>query len=480
MPTDLRGALRRGAHPPIRDARFWVVQVMVLLIAGAHVSDLLGHDALKPLPDGLPLTLLIVPVGYAALRYGLTGSAATGIWATLLWLPFVVLPDGHDRVLTDLVDLAVVDLVAFVAGHRIEQERLAHGHAQRATNDKLAMVTLYQQLFRANHAPILVLDQDQRVADANSSALALFGTDALGQPAELLLGRGISPRSGHAKLVSLDGRDYRVNLVSLPGAQSVAAQQVVLEDVTEERSEGRRASEYAALVVRTEEEQRQRLARELHDEPLQLFLHLARHLRGLAGTSELPRSVGNGLDEACKQALNAAARLRSVARDLRPPALDELGLAAALSSLMADVEYEEGIVAQLEVHDLRGRFGSEVELGVFRIVQEAVRNTVRHARASRVDVLVAREDGQISVTVRDDGAGFEPLATGASGAGHFGVLGMRERAHLLGGHLEILSAPGQGTAVQASVPLPETRWCCSRDLFQDKATSARFAGAREG
>jgi signal transduction histidine kinase len=453
MSADLGAALRRAAHPPVRDARFWVVQVMVLLIAGAHVSDLFGDAGPKLLTEGLPLTVLIVPVGYAALRYGLTGSAATGIWATLLWLPFIALPDGHDGVLTDLLDLAVVDLVAFVAGHRIEQERLAHKRAQQATTERLAMVTLYQQLFRANHAPILVLDQDHRVADANSSAVALFGPAVVGQPAQSLLGPALVPAARAGRVVSLDGRDYRVNLVSLAGDQSVAAQQVVLEDVTEERSEGRRASEYAALVVRTEEEQRQRLARELHDEPLQLFLHLARRLRGLARTAQLPPLVGEGLDEACQQALAAAARLRSIARDLRPPALDELGLAAALSSLMADVEDEEGVVAELHVHNLKGRLRPEVELGAFRIVQEAVRNTVRHAGASLVDVVLDAGGDNLSVTVSDNGAGFAPTGTGGVGAGHFGILGMAERARLLGGRLELRSAPGEGTVVQASIPL---------------------------
>ncbi len=453
MPADLSGALRRAAHPPVRDVRFWVVQGMVLLIAAAHVTDLFNRAGGDLLPDGLPLTLLIVPVGYAALRYGLTGSAATGIWATLLWLPFLALPDGNDRVLTDLVDLAVVDLVAFVAGHRIEQERLAHRYAQQATTDRLAMVTLYQQLFSANRAPILVLGPDHRVADANPAAMALFGPEMVGQAAEHLLGTGHGTLGRAGQVVSVEGRDYRVNLVSLSGEQSVAAQQVVLEDVTEERSEGRRASQYAALVVRTEEEQRQRLARELHDEPLQLFLHLARRLRGLAGASDVPRPVGDGLDEACQQALAAASRLRSVARDLRPPALDELGLAAALSSLMADVEDEEGVAAELEVRELTGRLGPDVELGVFRIVQEAVRNTVKHAGAGRVDVVVVRNGDQLSVTVRDDGAGFAPTATGGAGAGHFGILGMRERARLLGGQLEVRSEPGQGTVVEAWVPL---------------------------
>jgi hypothetical protein len=121
-------------HPPVREARFWVIQAMVLLIAGVHLLvDLDVSAETGAFPAGLPVALLILPVGYAALRYGLTGSAATSIWATLAWLPDLLLPRDQGHVGGDLVNLALVLGVALFFGQHIEVERLAHARVQRAT-----------------------------------------------------------------------------------------------------------------------------------------------------------------------------------------------------------------------------------------------------------------------------------------------------------------------------------------------------------
>lgn len=173
---------------------------MVLLIAGIHLLvDL--HTSIEggAFPSGLPVALLIIPVGYAALRYGLAGSAATGIWATLLWLPDLLLPHDHGHVGGDIVDLALVDIVAFLFGQRIEAERFAHARVERATAAALAVETRYRQLFQTNSAPILVLDTTGTITDANPAATVLLGSDLVGRP-----GRAPSPERSH--LTSRPGR----------------------------------------------------------------------------------------------------------------------------------------------------------------------------------------------------------------------------------------------------------------------------------
>ncbi|HUZ21823.1 MAG TPA: ATP-binding protein [Acidimicrobiales bacterium] len=453
--AEFAAVARQAARPPVREGRFWAIQAMVLLIAGVHLLvDLNVSIATGAFPAGIPVALLIVPVGYAALRYGLAGSAATGIWATLLWLPDLLLPHDRGHVGGDLVNLALVIGVAFVFGQRIEAERLAHARVERATAEALAVEARYRQLFETNRAPILVLDGQGLIAEANPAATALLSGDAIGR-AGLTLFDGDATLDGKAgRVLSLaDGRDYRVDLAPLPADTGEASVQVIFEDVTEERSEGRRASRYAQLVVQAEEDQRRRLARELHDEPLQLFLHLARRLESLGGVAGVPEAVASGLAETRHQALEAAARLRSLARDLRPPALDQLGFVAALSSLVADVEEEARIVAELEVTGTGARLAPEVELGAFRIAQEAVRNTLRHAGARRLVVTVEFRANELALSVADDGHGFVPEALDELGSGHLGLLGMRERTRLLGGHLEVRSAPGHGTVVEATVPL---------------------------
>ncbi len=453
---ELAAVLRRGAHPPVGEARFWVIQAMVVVIAAIHLETDL-HPSLEAsgFPGGIPVALLVLPVAYAALRYGLGGSAATGLWATLLWLPDLLLPHDQGHAGSDLVNLALVDFVAFVIGLRIEAERLAHAHAERATTERLAVEARYRALFEANRAPIIVLDGRGAVADANPAARAVFGSGLLGAPFGPRLGGGVSlPEQANRVLRLPDGREYRVGLVTVrSGTVGDPSTQAVFEDVTEERSEGHRATRYAALVVQAEEDQRRRLARELHDEPLQLFLHLARRLERLGDTPTLPTGVTTALGEARAQALEAAGRLRTLARDLRPPTLDQLGLVAALSSLVADVEEEAGLSSELEVEGSKARLTPDVELGAFRIAQEAVRNTLRHAGAHNLRVTLRFEPAELALTVADDGGGFEPVDSDEIVRDrHFGLLGMTERAHVLGGALEVRSTPGEGTVVSARIP----------------------------
>ncbi len=445
--------LRRSSHPPVRETRFWIIQAMVLLIAGVHlVVDLHVSAETGAFPAGLPVALLIIPVVYAALRYGLTGSVSTAIWATLAWLPDLLLSNDQGHVGSDLVELALVVVVGLVLGQHIESERLARSREESAIAERRSAEVRYGQLFETNRSPILVLDRYGEVLDANPAARRLLGEDLIGT----FFGRGGAVKQRSGQVVDLpDGRDYRMDFVSLPAGSDEAATQVIFEDVTEERSEGRRATRYAQILVQAEEDQRRRLSRELHDEPLQLFLHLARRLENLGGTPGLPGAVVGGLDEARSQALDAAARLRTLAHDLRPPALDELGLVPALSTLMSEVEDESELGAQLVVTGSEVRLAPEVELGAFRIVQEAVRNTLRHAMATKVQVNLDYRAEALGLRVSDDGSGFAAERMGEQpGDGHLGLLGMRERARLLGGVLDVRSTPGVGTVVEGSIPFP--------------------------
>jgi signal transduction histidine kinase len=438
---------------------------MVVVIATAHlVVDLSTPNSTGVFPAGIPVALLVVPVAYAALRYGLAGSAATALWATLLWLPDLLLPHDEGHVGADSANLVLVDFVALFVGQRIEAERFAHRRAQQATTERLDAEARYRHLFETTSVPILVLDDQGTVRDANPALSAVFGPGLLDRPAPSLLSDGTPIEKLSGQVLGLpDGRDYRLSVVPLAnsvggsaagGSAAGGSAQVIFEDVTEERSKRRRASLHAALLVRAEEEQRRRLARELHDEPLQLFLHLARRLESLAWAPGVPGPVAKDLDESRLQALDAATRLRDLARGLRSPALDQLGLAPALSSLLA--ETEEGCTAlatDLKVRGQAARLAGDVELGVFRIAEEAVRNAVRHAGAHRLEVALDFAPDSVALTVKDDGRGFEGDRAEQVGSGHFGLMGMAERASLLGGEFEVRSAPGAGTVVAARVPL---------------------------
>ncbi len=200
------------------------------------------------------------------------------------------------------------------------------------------------------------------------------------------------------------------------------------------------------------ENERKRWARELHDETLQALgglrmLHSAA-LRADASGNEL-RSV---LDEATKLIDVEIDNLSALIAELRPAALDEIGLAPALRTLAErksrESELEIDVLVRLQDGD-SARLPSETESTCYRLVQEALNNVTKHAGASRAEALVEWSDDTVEVTVRDDGCGFDE----SSANGGFGLMGMRERVMLAGGQLEIDTAPGRGTIVSATIPI---------------------------
>jgi len=200
------------------------------------------------------------------------------------------------------------------------------------------------------------------------------------------------------------------------------------------------------------EQERRRWARELHDETLQGLAGLSLALRA-ARRADRRADVDAALDEAIEQVRQEIAGLRALISSLRPAALDELGAAAAIEGL-AERLPEDGPRLELDI-DLafdRGRVPTrldpDLEVAVYRIVQEAATNAAKHSGARTVHAEVHEGAEEISVVVHDDGSGFDP---GAHTEG-FGLLGMRERVAMAGGTLGVQSAPGQGTVVRATLP----------------------------
>jgi signal transduction histidine kinase len=197
-------------------------------------------------------------------------------------------------------------------------------------------------------------------------------------------------------------------------------------------------------ALQAAEEERRRWARELHDETLQGLGGLRVSLAAAARESDVEVLRGH-VRAAVEQLQNEIANLRSIITDLRPAALDQLGLEPALEALIQRVASIEGL--EIET-DLRLEpLDPDVETTVYRLVQEALTNVSRHARATRVTVSVRLEGSRVALTVTDDGEGFDPDAAVAG----FGVQGMRERVALAGGTLEIDSGAG-GTRIAVSLP----------------------------
>jgi signal transduction histidine kinase len=212
-------------------------------------------------------------------------------------------------------------------------------------------------------------------------------------------------------------------------------------------------------TVAAADAERARWARELHDETLQALGGLHVLLEGAAaGGSEA--QLRAAVRTACERVGDEIAGLRALIAELRPAALDELGLGPALNGLVRRVAGAQGLEAVADVEGLNGtRLAPDLETAVYRVAQEALTNVAKHAGAQRVALHLTEDDDSIGLEVTDDGAGFDVAAARRRGAHDgdlppgFGLAGMRERVMLAGGALDIASAPGGGTTVRARFPL---------------------------
>jgi signal transduction histidine kinase len=213
------------------------------------------------------------------------------------------------------------------------------------------------------------------------------------------------------------------------------------------------ADERLKQRLATAEAERTRWARELHDDTLQALGNLRLMLSGAQRNGDRD-AMGGAIGQALEQLDVDIATLRALITELRPAALDQLGLEPALVALVdrvrtPDLQVDANVDLALEGNRATSRLVPELETGVYRIVQEALSNAVKHGRASRAMVEVIEDDHSVHVTVRDNGEGFDQSVT-ASG---FGLLGMRERAELLAGEITIESAPGEGATITATFPV---------------------------
>ncbi len=320
----------------------------------------------------------------------------------------------------------------------------------------------------------------ERIVFVNRACIALFGADSAVQ----LVGRSIyellyaqsrdAVRAAVARVLvggdgdgvtllgerveRLDGtlRDVEIALAALPDHGQTTLQ-MVISDVTQRRRESLEQEQarealrkLSQRLVEVREEERRRIARELHDELGQRLTALKMELASLA-----PKSRRTALRERIAGMLemldDTVASLRRISADLRPLMLDDLGLDAAIEWLARDAARRMGIEVTVRLDDSVPALDERMSIALYRMVQEALTNIARHARASDVHIELARQSGELVLSVCDNGVGFPERA--AAKEGSFGLLGIRERALALGGTLEVDNPPAGGGRLSVRLPL---------------------------
>ena len=335
----------------------------------------------------------------------------------------------------------------------------------------------YRQLFENASDAIWVHDLEGNITAANEAAAKLVGysTEELkkmnvrkflseeslnltGQIRQKLLEREPVEQLYEQRMMRKDGTEaillLSTNLVTENGKPT--GFQHIARDVTEERRMQDSLRYYLSQITKVQEEERKRIARDLHDDTSQVLYALSRQVDNFTRDNvALTPKHATFLKELRQQLNNTLEGIRRFTQELRPPMLDDLGLSAALRWQVSDLEKRSGIEAELTVSGIERRCPAEVELIIFRIVQEALRNVEKHAQASRVEVAIEFDEGKTKVSICDNGKGFDLRGSLADlpRTGKLGLAGMEERVRLLNGTLKIESKPGEGTRVMIAVPI---------------------------
>jgi signal transduction histidine kinase len=213
-------------------------------------------------------------------------------------------------------------------------------------------------------------------------------------------------------------------------------------------------------IVDSQEEERKRLSRELHDEVGQSLMALLLLVQGEYGREDTSGSFHSTLEKKIRQ---LAEEIHRLARGMRPSVLDHYGLDSALASYLDEVSRQSNIEIDYQSHGSPGapRLPDRLEVTLFRIVQEAITNVQRHSQATRASVVILRQRDEVTVLVEDNGRGFETPAPERPAESRLGLTGIQERAALFDGLCTVESEPGRGTTLRVRIPLPEETLCLS-------------------
>jgi signal transduction histidine kinase len=474
----------------LREPRFWHIQAMVLLATAPHyIIETIGYTNPFETLHGLSITLYIIPLLYAALSYGWEGAVLTGLWSAALTSPSMWIwhRSGY-RWFTELGQLVITLPVGILVAWRVDLETKQRQRAERTS----ASLRLLNEVGESVSHTLEVEDELPQVLQRISAELSLESAWLCLEPEppddDLLVIEDFSASAStasearrlHRRVASIGGAavlDDRTAVVPLQtehglvgslgataaSGEALAREQVeLLSTVAHQISVALEAARlyrqrqesmqtYVRQITQAQEDERLRIARDLHDDTAQELVGLVRKLEKLRNAAS--PGVSEPVDELLAQTRATLQSVRRYSRDLRPSVLDDLGLLAALESVVEETDGRLSGGATLKVTGVPRRLDPSVELALFRIAHEALRNVEKHAEAETAVVDLDFADDVIRLCIEDDGRGFAPPGNTSDLAriGKLGLLGMKERAELVGATFEVLSTRGRGVTIVVAV-----------------------------
>ena len=477
----------------IRDPHFWGLLVMFAAGVILHYSEQLipGHAAaissfLGTTRYTAERVLFLIPITYAGFSFGLRAGIASLVAAGFIMLPRaifmsvvpveailessgVIIVGGManlwfhmhrrdlgkrrsiEQTLVKIIDGCSIPLFVIDKRHKVTHWNTAIEVLTGIKREEIIGTDGQWQAFYTEKRPVMA---DLIVDQAPENEIQVYYPGGYNK-SQLIDGayeaeRWVSPRGKDRECHHITASPIRNNRGKIRGAIET------LEIITGRKKAEENLRYYLQEITKAQEEERKRIARELHDSSAQNLIALLHQLDNLlTAKTKLPVKEAKALWGFYEQIRDTLQEVRRFSRDLRPSILDDLGLLPALEWVTEDLKNTYWVEADLKVLGVERRLFPETELLLFRIVQEALRNIAKHAKATKAEVEIKFDENKITITVGDDGKGFEPPENlGAlTPAGKLGLAGMQERVQLLGGSVRLESKPGKGTKIFVEAPI---------------------------
>ncbi len=322
---------------------------------------------------------------------------------------------------------------------------------------------------------IIVIGQDSRIRFLNHEACDIFG-----YPEEELLGKNIEilvpekykkqhqegmkryVKNGEANImgrrIELEGvrKDGTVFPLEIRLEEAIIGSRsrfitAAIRDITKRKQAQRALEHFSRKLVESQEHERKRIAAELHDSLGQNLLAIRNGIKQYLSSSSLKGESSKDLDQIAELAIESINDLREISFNLHPHQLDQLGLKTAIESMIEQSAHSSGIRVSSDIFDIDRQFPKDMEINIYRIVQEGLNNIVKYSGAKKAEVIVKKTGRYVDIIIADHGKGFDTLLEGPG----FGLKSINERVKLMHGSFEIDSAPGKGAEIKIKVPVKE-------------------------